>query len=91
MDPNLDPGGPKPCGAGSPTLSDIIPFKRYVLEDQLVTCRVGLKECQEQLTRLFGQNLVLMSRLDSTPDTVSISGLKCTATVSFQLVTAKIS
>ncbi len=32
-----------------------------------------------------------MSRLDSTPDTVSISGLKYTATVSFQLVTAKIS
>jgi hypothetical protein len=45
-----------------------------------VTCRVGLKECQEQLTRLFGQSPVLMSRLD-TPDTVSISGLKCTATV----------
>jgi hypothetical protein len=46
---------------------------------------------QEQLIRLFGQkNLVLMSRLD-TPDTVSISGLKCTAMVSFQPVTAKIS
>jgi len=35
---------------------------------------------QEQLTRLFGQNPVLMSRQD-TPDTASISGLKCTATV----------
>jgi hypothetical protein len=60
----------------------------YFAEDQLVTCRVGLKECQEQLTRLFGQNPVLMSKLD-TPDTVSISGLKCTATVSFQPVTAR--